>query len=79
MELLLVKYIKENPDWETKLGVFQDSVTGVEKRCIHFTRDDGYIIFNYYLNADFTVPLYRECRGIILEESTLTTVCVPFF
>ncbi len=70
--LNLVKYIKENSDWETKLKEKPYSIT--------IKRKDNFIIFNYsQIDSDFYNPIVKECRGIILENSTYKPVCVPFF
>ena len=68
----LLKFIKENKNWEQLL---------IEKPyCLKIKRDDGYIMFSYnQIESDFYNPIVRECRGIILDETTLEPVCVPFF
>lgn len=70
--LLLLDFIKAHSDWEELL---------VEKPyCLKIKRDNGYIIFSYnQIESDFYNPIVRECRGIILDETTYTPVCVPFF
>ena len=72
MEINLIKFIRENADWEQKLSEHPYYLT--------IKRKDPYILFMYnQINSDFYNPIVKECRGIILEESTFTPVCVPFF
>ena len=70
--LKLLDFIKENVDWEERL-------TSNFYR-IRIKRSDGYIIFAYNMDADFSIDVVRECRGIILDETdNYKPVCVPFF
>lgn len=39
---------------------------------------NGYAIFNYGIEADFSDPVVREARGIIIDLATLSVVCWPF-
>ena len=72
MGLNLIKFIKENQDWEQKLSE--------KPYCITVKRKEPYILFSYsQIDSDFYNPIVKECRGIILDERTFTTVCVPFF
>ena len=42
-------------------------------------KEDGVLaIFNYGIGADFSNPLIREARGIIIRLDTLEVVCWPF-
>lgn len=68
----LINFLKNNNDWETILSG--------APYFIKIKRDGEYVMFSYnQLSSDFTLPIVRECRGIILHEKTLTPVCVPFF
>ena len=70
MEIL--KFIKQNKDWET--------IISNEPYNISIKKDNGYIILFYnQISSDFTIPMVRECRGIILKETNYEPVCVPFF
>ena len=70
-KLLLIDFIRSHPaDWETILKKEYE---------IRITRDGNYAIFNYTTPSSFTFPIVRECRGIILDMTTLRPVCVPFF
>ena len=75
-KLEIVDFIKNNPDWETKLQE--------KPYCITISRDRMFglnlIMFKYnQIDSDFNVELVRECRGIILNEDTLEPISVPFF
>lgn len=70
MELL--EFIRSHENWEELLTA--------EPYNIKISRDSGYILFKYtQLNSDFSNPIVKECRGIILRESDFIPVCVPFF
>lgn len=71
--LELQKFILENlEDWEEKLNKAPYYLT--------IKRKDGYILFKYnQIKSDFSYELVREARGIILDEKTFQTACVPFF
>ena len=73
MELELLKFIHQNPDWENRLA---DSPYHIKTK-----RDAPFLLLKYdQIRSDFNVPLVRECRGIIFDESDgYTPVCVPFF
>lgn len=72
MKLELARFIDNNPDWEEKLSA--------PPYCIKITRKGSYVHFKYnQLQSDFTNPIVRECRGLILKEPLLCEVCVPFF
>lgn len=38
----------------------------------------GFAIFNYCIDADFSDPVVREARGIIIDTSSFDVVCWPF-
>ena len=65
---VICSWIKENPDWETKL----------EELRINTNREGDLAIFNYGIAADFANPVVQEARGIIIDVSTLDVVCWPF-
>jgi hypothetical protein len=70
--LKLLEFIRKNIDWEEQLSK--------EPYRIRIKRSDGFIIFSYWIDADFNIDVIRECRGIILDETDgYTPVCVPFF
>lgn len=66
-------FIKSNPDWEERLAA--------QPYSIKIKRKDGFVLLKYnQYDSDFMLPLVRECRGIILDESdSYRPVCVPFF
>lgn len=71
MELLLVKFINENENWEELLT--KDPYN------LKISRDGDYMLFKYnQLSSDFNNPIVRECRGLILNKD-FKPVCVPFF
>lgn len=75
-KLIVQQFIDQHPDWEKLL---------VEKPyCITISRDvfngQKLIMFKYsQIDSDFNLKLVQECRGLILDESTLEPVSVPFF
>ena len=71
MNSYLCDLIRENPNtWETIC----------EEKNIRVKRDATlpYVIFNYIINADFTDPVVKEARGIIIDIEKLEVVCWPF-
>ena len=73
MQLEITEFIQANPDWEEKLAE--------PPYCVKVKRDGCFVLLKYdQIRSDFTIPLVRECRGIILDESeNFCYVCVPFF
>lgn len=68
----LLKFIKDNANWEELLTQ--------KPYCLKIKKDEDYTILSYnQIESDFYNPIVRECRGIILENATLTPVCVPFY
>ena len=64
----ICSFIKNNENWAEELG----------NLCITAREDYPLAIFNYGLEADFTNPIVREARGIIINLETLEVVCWPF-
>lgn len=69
-------FIEQNPNWE--------EILKEKPYCFNITRDRMFernlIMFKYnQIESDFSIPLVRECRGLILDEDTLEKVSVPFF
>ena len=73
MQLEILDFIESNPDWENKL---MGSPYFVKTK-----REDGLVLTKYdQTHSDMTIPLVRECRGIILDETNgHQPVCVPLF
>lgn len=73
MQLLIQKFCQENKNWEK---ILQGAPYYLKIR-----KDNGYVLFTYTLGlTDFSVPLCKECRGIILDElNNFKPVCVPFY
>ena len=69
----LSAFIKQNPNWEEKLAG--------PPYFVKSKRDGGFVLLKYdQIHSDFNVPLVRECRGIILDETdSYLPVCVPFY
>ena len=62
-QLKLLDFIKNNSNWEELLQQ--------EPYCLKIKRDNNYIIFNYnQIMSDFSNPIVKEARGIILEDKT---------
>lgn len=73
MKLLIQKFCQENEDWE---NILQDA-----PYYLKIKKDNGYVLFTYTLGfTDFSIPLCKECRGIILDElNNFKPMCVPFY
>jgi hypothetical protein len=73
MTLEITSFIQGNIDWEEKLSE--------SPYCIKLKRHGGFILLKYnQFDSDFNLPLVRECRGIILDETNnYLPVCIPFF
>ena len=48
-------------------------------KCISIKEDGDYAIFNYAIGADFSNPVVREARGIIINTVFHQVVCRPFY
>lgn len=71
-QLNIQKFIKSNNNWFELLQK--------EPYYIVIKYENGLYNFNYsQLNSDFNNQIVRECRGLILEDKTFNTVCVPFY
>ena len=73
MRLEITDFICRNREWEKMLAEAPYFVK-VKRNC-------GFILLKYdQIRSDFSIPMVRECRGIILDESaSFIPVCVPFF
>jgi len=73
MKLEIHEFISSNPDWEEKLAEAPYAVKA--------KRDGRFVLLKYdQIRSDLSIPLVRECRGIILDEADgYRPVCVPFF
>ena len=73
MKLEITDFILSNPCWESLLAN--------TPYYIKTKRDGGFVLLKYdQIRSDMTIPLVRECRGIILDESHgYRPCCVPFF
>ena len=65
---LILNLIKNDPHWQNAL----------EEKEIKITRKGNLASFNYMIGADFTDPIVREARGLILNIKTKKIVCFPF-
>ncbi|MFW5962331.1 MAG: RNA ligase [bacterium] len=66
----LIKFIESHNNWEE---ILQE-----EPYNLKIARDNGFIIFNYGINANFSIPLVREARGIIFVEKTWKVAAYAF-
>jgi len=73
MQLEICTFIRINPNWEALLTEVPYFIK--VKRC------DDYVLLKYdQIRSDMNLPVVRECRGIILDETDgYKPVCVPFF
>ena len=71
MQLEIITFIHVNPDWEEKLSG--------APYFVKVKRYDGFVLLRYdQIRSELTIPLVRECRGIILDETVgYLPVCVP--
>lgn len=68
----VLKFIRSNGNWE--------QVLAKKPYCLKIKRDGDYVILSYnQFESDFYNEIVRECRGLIIDEKTLTPVCVPFY
>ena len=62
------KFIESHDNWETLLAEPPYSLS--------IKKEDDFVMFNYNLiNSDMTIPLVRECRGLILDKGNWRVVC----
>lgn len=62
------KFIESHDNWETLLTEPPYSLS--------IKKEGKFVMFNYnLLNSDMSIPLVRECRGLILEEGTWKVLC----
>ncbi len=67
----LIRFIKENENWEQLLQA--------EPYHLTIKRKAPYILFKYsQIKSDFSIELVREARGIIFNEETWECVCRGF-
>ena len=74
-KLKLQEFIEEHSDWEVLLAE--------KPYCITITRDEVYgkklVMFKYsQIDSNFNLEIVRECRGIILDETTFEVVSYAF-
>ena len=76
--LKVVEFIKEHPeDWEKILSAPPYSITVTRgEKCGY---DLVMLKYNMIEDPDFSNPIVRECRGLILMDKTFEPVTVPFF
>jgi hypothetical protein len=60
-ELNVVKFIKQNPDWE--------NILKEEPYSIIIKRKDNLVMFNYTQGVSQPCEIVNECRGLILDEA----------
>jgi len=84
MELLLIKFINENENWEELLTKDPYNLKITREPANH--EGCEYIMFKYnQLSSDFSNPIVRECRGLILykymfdDRVYYRPICAPFF
>jgi len=72
MQLEITNFIHTTPCWEEKLVGAPYFVKA--------KRLDNLVLLRYnQINSDMTLPIVRECRGIILDsDDNFRPVCVPF-
>ena len=67
----LIKFIKNNPDWETKLTA--------DPYNLKIRKKDKFVLFYYnQLSSDFTNEIVKECRGVILDSTDWTVARYAF-
>jgi hypothetical protein len=69
--LELLKFIQNNENWKE---IIQE-----KPYCITVKESVDYILLIYsQIESDFSNPIVRECRGVILRKFDLRVVCFPF-
>lgn len=69
--MLLSEFFKEYDNWR--------EILANKPYCINISEDDSYILLKYnQIDSDFSIPIVRECRGIIFRKSDMKCVCHPF-
>jgi len=73
MQLEICSFINTHTDWE--------EILAKDPYYIKTKRDSCFILLKYdQIRSNMSIPLVRECRGIILVESdNYLPVCIPFF
>ena len=73
MQLGIIAFIHTHPDWEAQLAG--------APYFVKTKRDGNFVLLKYdQIRSDLTIPLVRECRGIILDElGGYRPACVPFY
>ena len=69
MNSLILDTIKTNSNWKSYLESLNINIK---------INEDNFAIFNYGIEADFTNPIVREARGIIIDIDELRVVSWPF-
>ena len=69
MGSLILDVIRNNPDWKSYLQSLNVNIK---------IDDDNLAIFNYGVDADFTNPIVREARGIIIDLDKCQVICRGF-
>lgn len=70
----LMNFINQNYNWKE---LIQN-----KPYCIKIKENEKYMLlkYNYYAEeTDWSNPIVKQCRGIILKKDTLKPVCVPFY
>lgn len=71
MELKVIKFIKNTPNWK--------EVITQAPYCLQIKEAEDFTLLKYdQIESDFNNEIVRECRGIILDKH-FKPVCVPFF
>lgn len=75
-KLNIQRFIEQHSDWEKLLSE--------KPYCLSITRDvvcgQNLVMFKYsQIDSDMSLPLVKECRGIVLNEDTLDVVSCGFF
>lgn len=72
----LIRFLEDHPnDWNDRLGDKRVKVSFGEGKY------NGLALFKYDILADFTDPIVKECRGVILDITdfdNIRVVCRPF-
>ena len=69
--MILLDFIKEHKNWREIL---------IEKPyCINIKEKDDYALFKYnQIDSDMSLPIVRECRGVIINLNDMRVVCRRF-
>ena len=74
-QLNILQFIRDHEDWEKLLSEKPYAITVTRKQ--KFGRNLMMLKYSQ-IDSDFSNPVVRECRGLILDEDSLEVISFPF-